>query len=370
MFLPAKMLFFFVHPSKFHVFRDTITQLRQNGHIVDIVITSKDVLEDLLVSQGWEYTNIFPEGRKLKGISPLISSAINFFRTIYRLHKFVKKKKYDLFITDDLLVYLSKWFKTPSFVFTDDDLAVTKLFSIILARADYVIAPMITDLGKFNSKKIGFEGYKELAYLYPGRFIPDIEIIKKFNGGAERYFLIRLVSLRAYHDVGMKGLTDKNVIRLITLLEKYGKVYISSERSLPDKLEKYRLKIEPRNILHVIYFADIFIGDSQTMTSEAAVLGTPSIRINNFVGKISVMEEKQSKYGLSFNFRVEQFDEMLNKLSELLVLDNLKNEFDTRKKVMLSEKIDLSGFMTWLFDQYPESITEFRKNPNIQNRFK
>lgn len=365
-----KFLFFFVHPSKFRVFRDTITQLRQSGHIVDIVITSKDVLEDLLVSQGWEYTNIFPEGRKIKGISPLISSAINFFITIYRLQKFVKKKKYDLFITDDLLVYLSKWFKTPSFVFTDDDLAVTKLFSIILARADYVIAPMITDLGKFNSKKIGFEGYKELAYLYPGRFVPDIEIIKKFNGEVERYFIIRLVSLRAYHDVGMKGLTDKNVIRLITFLEKYGRVYISSERSLPDKLEKYRLKIEPKNILHAIYFADIFIGDSQTMTSEAAVLGTPSIRINDFVGKISVMEEKQSKYGLSFNFRVEQFEEMLNKLSELLVLDDLKSEFETRKNVMLSEKIDLSGFMTWLFDQYPESITEYRQNPNIQNRFK
>ena len=103
-----RYLFFFVHPSKFHVFKNTINTLLNHGHKVDILITTKDVLETLIKSEGWEYTNIFPEGRKMKGVPLYISSAINTVRTISRLFKYVKGKKYDLFITDDLLVYVGK----------------------------------------------------------------------------------------------------------------------------------------------------------------------------------------------------------------------------------------------------------------------
>ena len=91
-------LFFFVHPSKFHVFKKTINHLKNNGHNVEILITSKDVLEELVKNEGWNYTNIFPEGRKFKNVSPYISAGVNFFRTIYRLYKYCRNKKYDLFI--------------------------------------------------------------------------------------------------------------------------------------------------------------------------------------------------------------------------------------------------------------------------------
>ena len=75
-------LFFFVHPSKFHVFKKTINHLKNNGHNVEILITSKDVLEELVKNEVWNYTNIFPEGRKFKNVSPYISAGVNFFRTI------------------------------------------------------------------------------------------------------------------------------------------------------------------------------------------------------------------------------------------------------------------------------------------------
>ena len=97
-----RYLFFLVHPSKFHVFRNTINTLYSRGHYIDILITSKDVLEDLVKTEGWKYKNIFPEGRKIRGISPYFSSVINFVLTIYRLLKFTYRKNYDLFVTDDL----------------------------------------------------------------------------------------------------------------------------------------------------------------------------------------------------------------------------------------------------------------------------
>ena len=81
-----RFLFFFVHPSKFHLFRNTINGLMADGHQVEIAITSKDVLEDLVRAEGWTYTNIFPEGRKMKGVPPYVSASINLVRTIWRLY--------------------------------------------------------------------------------------------------------------------------------------------------------------------------------------------------------------------------------------------------------------------------------------------
>ena len=92
------------------------------------------------------------------------------------------------------------------------------------------------------------------------------------------------------------------------------------------------------------------------MTSEAAVLGTPAFRCNDFAGKISVMEEKEVKYGLSFNYPPSRFEEMFDKISELLKNDNIKAGFQEKRMKMLEEKTDLSAFMIRLFENYPESM--------------
>lgn len=369
-----KYLFFFVHPSKFHVFKHTINQLIENGHQVDVMITSKDVLEDLVKNEGWNYTNIFPEGRKMKNIPAYVSSGINFFRTIYRLYRLTKGKQYDLFVTDDLLVYIGRFKKVHTIVFNDDDLDIVKQFSLVLSQADHVLSPDITRLGKYEKKKISFPGYKELAYLHPNVFSPNINVVKSFNPELKPYFILRLVSLRSYHDVGMKGLSDDNVLVLISLLEKYGKVYISSEETLTERFEKYRLNIQPSEIAHVIYYAQIFVGDSQTMTSEAAVLGTPAFRCNDFVGKISVMEEKEEVYGLSHNFKPSEFEEMLLQIDDLLKTEDFKLAYTKKRDKMLEDKIDLSAFMYELFLNFKQKTTfeqkdfdKYKTKQTIQN---
>lgn len=367
--LKMKYLFFFVHPSKFHVFRNTINTLKSNGHHVEVVITSKDVLEDLVRSEGWEYTNIFPEGRKMKGVSPYISSAINLVRTIIRLLKYTKGKKYDLFITDDLLVYVGKLRGIKTLVFTDDDLAIVKQFSIILSFADYCLAPTVTDLGKYNKIKIPFNSYKELAYLHPNQFKVDNNVVEKFKGDYNRYFLIRLVSLKSYHDVGKKGIGYDKAKKLIELLEPYGRIYISAERELEKELEKYRIKISPNELKHVLAGADLYVGDSQTMSSEAAVLGVPSFRINDFVGKIGVMEEKDLVYGVSKSYRTEEFDSLLRDLKECLEDKSCKTNNVKRVGNMLKEKIDLTAFMIWLLQEYPRSVEIMKTNPDYQSKF-
>ena len=362
-------LFFFVHPSKYHVFRNTINILKSKRHHIDILITSKDVLEELIKNEGWEYKNIFPEGRKIKGIPTYLGALINTIRTLYRLERYLWGKKYNLFITDDLLVISGKLHKTPSILFQDDDVTAVPESVLLHRFTTHIMTQFVSDMGKYTWKKIPFHGYKELGSLHPKRFKPDIGIIKQFNPNLSRYFILRLVSLKATHDVGKGGLNDDEVLRLIRILESHGRVFITSERKLPTIFEGYRISIKVNEIAHALYFADLLIADSQTMSAEAGVLGTPYIRFNDFVGKISYLEELENKYQLGFGIKTKDKAQLFSKLEELLSQPDLKKEWQEKRKKMLSEKIDMTDFMVWLFEEYPQSIEILSDTPEYQLKF-
>ena len=154
------------------------------------------------------------------------------------------------------------------------------------------------------------------------------------------------------------------------MLKPHGAIFITSERPLEPQFEPYRIHINPLDMHHVMAFASLYIGDSQTMTSEAAVLGTPAIRCNTFVGRIHYLEEEEHKYGLTYGFRPEQSEEMFKKIEELLSMPNLKEEWQIRRQKMLLEKIDYAQFLTWFVENYPESGKTMKENPEFQYRFK
>jgi len=363
-------LFFFVHPSKFHVFRHTINHLKSNGHQVDILITSKDVLEDLVKMEGWNYRNIFSEGRKILGIPTLLSAAINAIRTLYRLGKYLRKRKYDLFITDDLLVVFGRIKKTPSLLFMDDDISAAKESSIVCYMATNIISPKCTNFGRFEHKKIPFYGYKELAYLHPNRLTQNTKFNKLMNNTNDKIFIIRLVLLKSTHDTGVLGIKDALLKKLIDYLSKHGKVYISSERELTKEFEKYRLNINVEEIFNYLKQADLFICDSQTMSAESALLGIPIVKFNGHAGKVNVHKELENRYQLMYEIHESNEEKLFDKIRELVEYPNIKEVWEARRDLMLTEKIDVSAFLIWLFENFPHSKEIILQNPDYQNKFK
>jgi predicted glycosyltransferase len=111
-------------------------------------------------------------------------------------------------------------------------------------------------------------------------------------------------------------------------------------------------------------FATLFIGDSQTMTSEAAVLGTPALRMNSFAGRISYLEEEERTYHLTYGYRPDQFDKMMSKIDELLAFQDLKKEWLCRRDYMLKEKTDITGFLLQIINEFPKSIERLKKLPD------
>ena len=173
-----------------------------------------------------------------------------------------------------------------------------------------------------------------------------------------------------YHDVGQKGLSIEQKRALISLLGQYGRVIITAEKSVEPEFEPYRTPVPAEDMHSVMAFASMYVGDSQTMASEAAVLGTPSLRCNTFVGRISYLEEEEHQYGLTYGFLPDQFDALLEKVKALLETPGLRERWEQKRQSMLNEKINVSAFFTWFMENYPESRQIMRENPGYQYRFK
>jgi len=61
---------------------------------------------------------------------------------------------------------------------------------------------------------------------------------------------------------------------------------------------------------------------------------------------------------------------MFQKIEELLSMRNLKQEWQKRRQKMLADKIDVTAFLVWFVENYPESVNIMKKNPDYQYRFK
>lgn len=106
------------------------------------------------------------------------------------------------------------------------------------------------------------------------------------------------------------------------------------------------------------------------MSAEAGVLGPPFIRYNDFVGKIGYLDELENKYKLGFGIKTTETERLFIKANELINMPDLKEEWQIRKAKMLKDKINVTKFMFWFFENYPESVKIMRKNPEYQLKFK
>jgi len=233
--------------------------------------------------------------------------------------------------------------------FNDDDADVVPLIVwTSYPFAHSVLAPTVTRMGRFDRKTTRFRGNFELFYLHPNRFTPDASVRAKLGLATdEPYAIIRLSALTAHHDMGKRGVGERLLNDVIALTRDRVRLFISSEKPLSPAFEPLRFPIPPQWIHHALAFAEFFLGDSQTMTSEAAVLGTPAFRLNDFVGRLSYLEELQ-QFGLSFGFHPGEEGELVSELTRVLDLPDRRVHFDRVRRQFLADKIDP---VPWFADQ-------------------
>ena len=337
------------HPAHVHLFRNAVRILMNRGHRVLFAARDRELIAELITNYGFEYQYV---SKARSGLPGLFYELIEHDWNLFRL---AKRFKADLLMgTSVSITHVSKLMRAKSIVFNEDDIDYLKSFALLAYPfADAIVIPdSLRD--KRTNKYITYAGYQELAYLHPNRFTPDPKVFDELGiNGNDKYFVIRLVAFKAHHDVGKKGISNTAAHRLIDLLSRHGKVFITSEDLFSEAYNSYKIPVSPDRIHHVLNYADMLISDSQTMTVEAAVLGTPAIRYDTFGGLVSYVKELESKYGLVYNFLPECEEQMFIKIKELLETPDLKTKWSIKCRKMLADKIDLTPWMVQLIENFP-----------------
>ena len=398
-----RVALFLGHPAHFHMLKHAAAKLKKDGHEVFFVIKKKDILETLCQEAGFDYFKI-REGRSGSKIG-LVKSVLGME---WHMLRFVLKNKIDILVGSTLSFAAAKLARIPVIAMGEDDAnVVPKYAKMVYPFASSVLTPDCCDNGSWNEKSSKYPSYHELAYLHPNHFTPSREVVEGYGmplkvrgdklevSGVQNpfapYFILRFASLNAHHDSGIKGINTEIAQRLIDILSPHGRIYITSERPLEPQFEQYRIKINPLDMHHVMAFASLYIGDSQTMAAEAGVLGVPFVRFNDFVGRIGYLRELEDVYELGYGIHATPLasdrpirrnegsvqpsgvEALYERVEQLVSMssDERRVTFQQRREKMLSDKIDCAKFLTWFIESYPQSVSETRHaDAEFWKRFK
>ena len=329
------------HPAHVHLFRNAIKIWESHGHTVAITTREKDVATDLLDAYGFTYDVVSKARRGTLGL------ARELFEHDYGVLSAALHNRSKILIgTSVSITHVAPFIGAKSIVFNEDDASVAKTFVRLSYPFAHKIVTPVTLNEDHGKKHVTYEGFQKLAYLHPKYFTPDPQVIEKLGlTPGDPYFLLRFVSHKAAHDKGEFGMNLGLQLKMVDILRQKGQVFITSEAPLHHEMEPYRIKIDPSEIHSVMAFASIFIGDSQSMNVEAAILGVPSLRINSFADRCSILQELENKYQLTYAYFPSQEQEIFDHLNSWLSDEDLKAKWEQKRQQMLNDKIDVTAWM-------------------------
>jgi uncharacterized protein len=351
------------HPAHVHYFRNFIKLMQEKGHEFFISARDRSIIQYLLNQFKIPF---YSRGKGRNGIPGKL-----WYMLIADLKLLNQAKRFrpDIFLSfaSPYAAQVSWILGKPHIVLDDTEHArfghmFYKFFSKVFLNPQYFQKD-------FGANQIQFRSFTELLYLHSNHFSPDEEVLSllKLRSG-EKYILLRFVSWEANHDIGHSGLDFNTKKQLVTLfIEKGYKVFISSESDKPDPFFiPFLINIPPEKMHDVLKFSELFISESGTMASESAILGTPVMYVNS-LPLMGYLSEEQ-KAGMLYAYPSSKG--VIEKVNELLSLNNLKESFQFQNKKMLSDKIDATAFLVWFIENYPDSFRIMKENPQYQDRFR
>lgn len=326
------------HPAHVHFYRPVITELRADGHDVRVCTRDKDIATDLLDAFDIEHDVLAGSGASTMGRIGV--------QAMYELRMLALARRYRPDVVTAIggvaAAHVATLVGAKSVVLTDSEPA-TLSNRLAFPFADVICTPAWYD-GDISGHHVRYEGLHELAYLHPDRFEPDPEVVRAAGvEPTDPYSVVRFVSWGAQHDVGEGGLSLAGKEAIVETLAEAGDVYITSEEPLEPPLDQYRLPVDPEDMHHLLAFARAYVGDSQTMATEAGLLGTPAVRCNSFAGDDDMANFRLlAEYGLVFSTDDE---ERAREHVEEVLAGTDRAVWQRRRGEFVEDTIDVASFV-------------------------
>lgn len=288
------------HPAHAHFFRPIAEALVADGIQVTLIARDKDITVDLLRSFGIPH-EVLPMNRPGAG---RISAAFELVRRSWQLRRRIQRLRIEVVLTRNPSGAIAAFGTNALSIFdTDDGRSVGLHYWAARPFAD-VITSSVHDPEDHGRGHRRYRAIKAQMFLHPHRFTPDPDIQRQYVPDDRPFSVVRFSAHDASHDRKIVGITSHGRASIVKCLLESGPIVLSVEREGLWLVENGcdPVSIPPEHFHHLLAGAQIFVGDSQSVAAEAAVLGVPSLRLSGFTGKSFYLELLQSK-GLVQNFR-------------------------------------------------------------------
>lgn len=321
------------HPAHYLTFRNVLKNSENLGFKPFIFIQEKDVLQKLLMDDGFNYIIRKNKGTTTSRIS-LLPRDIIYLRNLFKKRNIIA----NFAKCSPVGSLVSKTLNKRSIQLDDTEHASGQIFLFRWAAKE-IWTPhcYYRNLGSKHKK---YKGLNQLAYLDPSVFKPDRSIPNSY-GLLDRGkpIFIRIIKYQAAHDWQHRKETD-NFDKIIKKLDKDYEIVLSIEgNEHPKKWDRYVKNFIPSEYHHILAYSKLYIGSGASSAAEAAVLGVPSIYTNYETTGFILWLEK--KYGIINSIRAD----LLNLENVKEILGKKEPEWKNIQNKILNYCINVPNFI-------------------------
>ena len=339
-------------PAHVHMYKHVVRALEEEGHDVLVLARSDECTEALLSYYDLPYETY---GKRSDTVHSLAWELPSHLYTIVRR---VREFGPDVvFGKGPYAAAAGTASRTPTIAVLDSEPSLDHVVARPFVRAILTPSAFRKDLGE---KHYRFTGVTETAYLHPDVFEPDSSIREELGVDRdEPYAIVRFNAFNGHHDVGREGFSLEQRRRLLSDLADHATVFVSDEGGdleITDT-EARPFDLHPAKMHDALAEADLLVADTQTMVTEAALLGTPAIRSNSFVGEDDMGNFLElEEHGLVRN--LASFDEVRDEARALLADESAVQTWERRRDEYVDGIDDVTGLLRDIAVSYGGSRSE------------
>lgn len=342
-------------PAHVHLYKHAVRRLQDRGHAVRVLGRDYGCTKALLEYYDLPYRIYGHCGTSQSSLFARLPK--HYLRILRAVRRFDPDL---LFGMGGYAAHAGLLSRTPVVLILDSEpTTLDHLVSKPFARAILTPHPFRKHLG---DKHYEFSGFKETAYLHPDVYEPNDNVRSQLGVGPdERYVLLRFNAWGSHHDVGEGGFSPTQCRTFVDRLAEYATVFVSDEGGEFEFADSPArpFDLHPALLHDALAEAALLVADSQTTVTEAALLGTPSIRSNSWVGDDDMGNFVElADEGLVHN--IAAFEEAVETAEAILEDPGAKATWRERRREYIESHVNLTDLIVDTAENLG-SVSEFEQ---------
>ncbi len=350
------------HPAHIHFFKHAIRIWRNRGDEVLLLGRDRDVMKQLLHAYGWipsEVVSVARGGNRFP-LREMLARQAGVARAIMTFRPSLVLSLMGSYTQSARLLGV------PNIIFTDSEFqSFNHRIAHPFATRIYTPQCFYKSLGP---KQQRYQGYHELAFLHPSRFVARREVLERLvvnraeplgaapvarsaHPAPGEYVVIRTSAWNTLHDVGQSGLGASFDALMEALLARHSVYIVPEGGQLTGKWSQFRLAVPPDEYHDVLAFARLVITEGASTASEAACLGVPAVYVNTT--RRGYLEDQERRYQLVYNFTDPAA--AARKVSDLLADPPSPEVLATARGRLVADHLDVTEFVVNELDRFVDS---------------